>query len=178
MPFSGNDQPKVYLRKVLTKEQLADVGARMRGWCSRSEHCSSEVLQRLHTAGASTEQAEGLLLALTTEGYVDDKRYAEAFVSGHFRIKRWGRIKIRQALRMKGISDGMIDRALHSEIDGNEYRRALEAVIEKKMPVEDLPYADRRKIKSKIAAFAYRRGFEADLTAAVIEELFSGARDQ
>ncbi len=156
-------------------EHKKELLARMRGWCARQERCSSDVLQRFQRDGASKDDAEELLLQLATEGFVDDLRYTESFVSGHFRIKHWGRMKIRQALRQKGISDGMVDRAIQKEIDPVTYRATLEKLLERKLPVAGSPSAEGEhyKAKAKIMAWAYRKGFEGDLVARVLDELWS-----
>lgn len=147
----------------------------MRNWCARQERSSADVLQRFQRDGCSAEDAEEMLLQLTTEGFVDDRRYAESFVSGHFRIKQWGRVKIRHALRLKGIPDGMIDRAIHKEIDPGAYRDTLVQLLQRRLGTSDRPSAegDRYKAKAKLMAWAYRKGFEGELVVRVLEELWS-----
>lgn len=156
-------------------EHKKELLARMRGWCARQERCSTDVLQRFQGEGASKDDAETMLLQLTTEGFVDDLRYTESFVSGHFRIKHWGRMKIRHALRQKGISDGMIDRAIRKEINPVTYRETLEQLLRRRLPAEYPPSAggENYKTKAKIMAWAYRKGFEGDLVAQVLDELWS-----
>lgn len=159
----------------MVEEHKNELLSRMRGWCARQERCSSDVLQRFQRDGASKDDAEEMLLQLTTEGFVDDLRFTESFVSGHFRIKQWGRMKIRQALRQKGIPDGMIDRAIRKEIDPVGYQATLENLLRRRLPVAESPSAEGEnyKAKSKLMAWAYRKGFEGDLVARVLDELWS-----
>lgn len=159
----------------MVDEHKNELLSRMRGWCARQERCSNDVLQRFQRDGASKDDAEEMLLQLTTEGFVDDLRFTESFVSGHFRIKQWGRMKIRQALRQKGIPDGMIDRAIRREIDPVAYQATLENLLRRKLPVAGSPSAEGEnyKAKSKLMAWAYRKGFEGDLVARVLDELWS-----
>lgn len=159
----------------MLEEHKKELLARMRGWCARQDRCSQDVLQRFHRDGASFDEAEELLLQLTTEGFVDDLRFTESFVSGHFRIKYWGRMKIRSALRQKGISDGMIDRAIRKEINQVAYLETLEQLLRRRLPVDHQASAEGEnyKAKAKIMAWAYRKGFEGDLVAQMLDALWS-----
>lgn len=134
-----------------------------------------DVLQRFQRDGVSREDAEEMLLQIATEGFVDDLRFTESFVSGHFRIKQWGRVKIRHALRLKGIPDGMIDRAIHKEIDPGAYRDTLVQLLQRRLGTSDRPSAEGEsyKAKAKLMAWAYRKGFEGDLVVRVLDELWS-----
>ena len=71
--------------------------------CSQKEYCRSELAQKLRTKGASPSEIELLLTRLEAERYIDESRYARAFVSDKFRFDRWGRIKITNALRLRAL---------------------------------------------------------------------------
>ena len=107
-----------------------------------------------------------LLERLVNEKYIDEARYAEAFVSDKFRFDHWGRIKIGHALRQKGIADSLISEALE-HIDEDEYRTLLTDFIESKRRTTkgDTPYA----INQKIARAAITRGFEPHLVFDLIQ---------
>lgn len=148
-------------------ERFSELLALTRGWCSRRERCAHEVKQRLRKEGASEELANRVLDQLIDENYVDDDRYAEAFVSGHFRIKHWGRYKIKQALRMNGLTDGAINAAIRKEIQPDEYLEVLNRLLVRKGACKGLHPAERQKI----IRYALSRGFESDLILPAIEEL-------
>lgn len=114
----------------------------------------------MRTKGATTQQIEQILEQLEAERYVDEIRYARAFVSDKFRFERWGRVKIRYALQHKGIASYCIDEAL-SHITSDEYKDALATFIaqRKKATKGDTSY----EINQKVARVAISRGFEPQL---------------
>ncbi len=130
------------------------------GRCSQKEYCRSEIAQKLRTKGATPDEIELLLARLESERYIDETRYARAFVSDKFRFDHWGRIKIVNALRMKGVSSNDIDDALELITD-DDYRASLSDFIasRRRTTKGDTPYA----INQKIARSAISRGFEPHL---------------
>lgn len=128
--------------------------------CAIKEYCCSEIATKLQQKGATPDEIDTLLERLVNEKYIDESRYAEAFVSDKFRFDHWGRIKISHALRQKGIADSFIRKAL-STIDEEEYREMLKDFIQSKrrMTKGDTPYA----VNQKIARAAITRGFEPHL---------------
>ncbi len=125
--------------------------------CAVKEHCRSEIKEKLLQKGATVSVADALLERLEKERYVDEERYARAFVSDKFRFAHWGRIKIRYALQLKGISPQLIDEAL-SGIPEEGYRDELLSFIESRRRTvkADSPYA----LKQKLARAAINRGVE------------------
>ena len=130
------------------------------GRCSQKEYCRSEIAQKLRTKGATPDEIELLLARLESERYIDETRYARAFVSDKFRFDHRGRIKIVNALRMKGVSSNDIDDALELITD-DDYRASLSDFIasRRRTTKGDTPYA----INQKIARSAISRGFEPPL---------------
>lgn len=128
--------------------------------CAQKEYCRSEIAAKLRTKGASADEAEDLLNRLEEEHYIDELRYATAFVSDKFRFDHWGRIKIRYALRQKGISDSNIDEAM-DQIDEEAYTKALCDFINAKRRTAkgDTPYA----VNQKVARAALSRGYEPNI---------------
>jgi regulatory protein len=103
---------------------------------------------------------ENAIAELITSGFLKEERFANAFAGGKFRMKGWGRIKIKQALKQKQVSENLIRQALKS-IDERDYEKELKKIITEKArkTVEKNPL----KRKSKIAQYAISRGFEAEL---------------
>ena len=128
--------------------------------CAVKEYCCSEIATKLQQKGATADEIETLLERLVNEKYIDEARYAEAFVSDKFRFDHWGRVKINHALRQKGIADSLIREALE-HIDDEEYRTMLTDFIQSKRRTTkgDTPYA----INQKVARAAITRGFEPHL---------------
>ena len=72
-------------------------------YCAKAERCKCEVLHKLQLWGAPEEHEENILAHLVKEGYIDESRYAKAFVRDKYRFSQWGTMKISQALRLKRI---------------------------------------------------------------------------
>lgn len=141
----------------MTKE---DALGRMMNYCSRSEHCKSEVEDKLRVMELSTEIVKEILDRLLKERFLDEKRYCRSFVRDKFLFNRWGRVKIVQALRLKRLSDADIREGLQ-EIDEEAYLKVLkELLLSKEKSLKPLNDYDRR---GKLIRFAWSRGFEMEL---------------
>ena len=103
-------------------------------YCAYQERCRSEVRTKLRQSGASPQSIEAILARLEQEHYLDEERYARAYVRGKFRINGWGRLKIRNGLRAKQISETLIARALDEEIAPEAYRDLLQRILSEKGP--------------------------------------------
>ena len=98
---------------------------------------------------------------------IDDIRYTKAFVSGKFRIKKWGRIKISSVLRAKGIDNETILIGLN-EISEELYFECLKKLTEDKInTVKGEPYI----VQNKVALYLQRKGYESELIWKSINEL-------
>src|ERR1700712_4108839 len=80
-------------------------------FCGYQERCHQEVKQKLYGMGMYKAEVEELLSTLISEGFLNEARYAEMFVSGKSRIKGWGKQKMAYALRLKGVSAFNADKA-------------------------------------------------------------------
>ena len=107
-----------------------------------------------------SDVVEKIIDSLKEDKFVDNDRYARAFVSDAFKFNKWGRVKIRQALLAKGISERFISRPL-AEIDDSEYMSLLENLLRTKL--KSVHGDDEYKIKASVFRFAMSRGFEAEL---------------
>src|SRR5690606_33999549 len=92
--------------------------------CSRSEQNSNEIKQKILASGLTSDEAEVIIDKLKKDKFIDDERYANSFVSDKFRLNKWGKVKIRHYLHLKGISDSLIQKALEN-LDETKYRQAL-----------------------------------------------------
>ncbi|MEJ6681318.1 MAG: regulatory protein RecX [Flavobacteriales bacterium] len=134
---------------------------KMKLWCDRQERCHSELRTKLYSESLYGSQVERLIAELISQNYINETRFAQAYVSGKFRIKRWGRVKIRQNLKLKQVSLYCIKEGL-KEIDEQEYAKTIIRLIEKKKHdyrKEKNPYL----LKNKIAKYVMSKGFEGDL---------------
>ncbi len=111
---------------------------------------------------------ESLLSQLIEEGYLNEERFAIAFAGGKFRIKKWGRIKIKYELKQKCVSEYNIKKAL-KEIDEGEYFKVLEKLAaEKWRSLKQEQYLNRQ---SKTINYLMQKGYEAGLAQLVVKHI-------
>src|SRR5687768_6760682 len=105
---------------------------KIKSWCAYQERSQRETRQKLGTFGLHADDIEGIIAELIQENFLNEERFALAFAGGKFRIKQWGKNKIKAGLKNHRISPYCIDKALKS-IDEEEYKRTILKIIEKKM---------------------------------------------
>lgn len=151
------------------KISFLEAKSKLEAYCAYQERCHFEVSQKLISWGITGEQHDQLIADLITHRFLDEQRFAEAFVSGKFRIKKWGRIKIRQHLKQKHVSEYSIKKGL-AEIDLEEYYTTLKNLAERKA-TELSKEKDPWQKKAKVMRFLASRGFEQELIYDVLGEL-------
>ena len=114
----------------------------------------------------SDEAQARVMQRLVSERYVDDERYARAFVRDKIRYNKWGRRKVEQALWMKHIDDDIRSRAL-SEIDDEEYLSVLRPLLKQKR--RSIKAASDYELNQKLVKFALGRGFTLDIIRQCID---------
>jgi regulatory protein len=136
--------------------------------CSQSEKCRSDIQEKLIRWGLPTEDSALVIDRLISEKYLDDERFARAYVKDKFRFNRWGKQKITFMLRAKGISAEIIELAL-GEIEDSDYSDDLRKLIEEK--AKTIKAKDKYDKRNKLMRFAMGRGFESNQIYAVLKEL-------
>ena len=128
--------------------------------CAQAEHCEQEMRDKLKRWELDTAAADRIIARLQKERYIDDARYARAFVKDKIRYNKWGRRKVEQALWQKRIADDIRQQVL-GEIDGNEYLDVLRPLLKQKRRTTkaENDYA----LNQKLVRFALGRGFTFDL---------------
>ena len=115
-------------KKSLTKEQAYQ---KLRHYCAYQDRCHSEVKNKAYSFGLRKPDVEELTSKLIEENCLNEERFAKAFAGGKFRIKQWGRLKIRSELKNKQISYYCIAAAL-DEIDDLKYKETLHKLAVKR----------------------------------------------
>lgn len=133
---------------------------KMAKYCAYQERCQSEVRQKLFSSGLNTEEVENIICDLIDQNYLDEERFAKTFVRSKFRQKGWGKIKIKQHLKQKQVSEYCIRKGFE-EINQSDYLDTLEAIIEKKK--KSLLHETDFVKNQKSARYAISRGFENEL---------------
>lgn len=128
--------------------------------CARSEHCQHDMLEKMRRWDMSEEAQARVMQRLISERYVDDERYARAFVHDKIRYNKWGRRKVEQALWQKRIDDDIRQQVL-SEVDDEEYLSVLRPLLKQKRrsTKADSDY----ELNQKLMRFALSRGFTYDI---------------
>lgn len=144
--------------------------ARAMEYCARSERSRKEVGTFLESIGAPQDDVDGIISHLEKEKFIDELRYAEAFVSDKHRFNYWGKMKISYQLSAKGITREIINQAFDT-LDPDEYYENLKEQLRKKLnTIKGGNYYDK---KSKLVRFAASRGYEMDLIYEAVDGLLS-----
>lgn len=146
------------------KEKAYD---RLARHCAKMETCTEDARRKLQKTELSEEERQEIIERLQREGFIDDGRYARAFATDKVRFARWGRMKIRMALRGKGIGDELIENAL-GRIEGEDYKEALGVLLEPRLKEsgKELEWTE----YAKLMRFAQGRGFEHDVVEMWLDE--------
>lgn len=139
-----------------------------RKYCAYEERCQQQVRDKLYEWELHSKEVEQVVSQLITEGFINEERFARSFVRGKFRIKKWGRVKIKYELKKHRITDYCI-RSGMQEISEKEYMNTLRELAEKKSKFikEKHPL----KKKYKLMSFLTQRGFESDLVRDTVEKV-------
>lgn len=140
-----------------------------RDWCSRQERAQQDARDKLYGWGLTPDEVEETIASLVSDNYLSEERYARAYVSGRFRIKKWGRIKILNGLKQKRISSPCMRLGME-EIDESEYLETLDNLLRKKSRQSNLDVRDFLD-RQKLAAFLIRKGYESELVWSRIQAL-------
>ncbi|HDR88065.1 MAG TPA: RecX family transcriptional regulator [Bacteroidetes bacterium] len=151
----------------LTKQEALE---KTRAMCARREYCTAEIEQKLSGWGLSGEEVKEVIDGLREEGFLDEFRYARAFVRDRVRFNKWGKLKIRHALRMKGVNNEVIEPTL-DEVDSNEYLQMMRVELQKKRRTVK---GNTLAVRARLQRFAFSRGFEPELANRLIEGLSHG----
>lgn len=138
-------------------------------FCAYQERCYKEAEKKLSDLGLFGEEAGEVLMELSAAGFLDEERFAKAFVRGKFRFKHWGRKKILIELRQRQISDYNIQKGFE-EIDDEVYLDTLKWLAEKhltKLKSEKNVWVKRKKTGSYLMS----KGYEPELVNEVLMEL-------
>lgn len=134
--------------------------------CALRECCRQDIKKKWMEGGLDDATCERLLDRLEDEGFIDEARYARAFVHDKLEYDHWGRIKMTQALRLKGIGRRTIDEAMDEVIVDEHYREILRGVLERKFNTLNFDADNREesyKALQKLVRHAASRGFEPEL---------------
>ncbi len=135
--------------------------AAIKHYCAYQERCHAEVRNKLMSLECYADDLEEAIGILIEENYLNEERFAIAFAGGKFRVQSWGRVKIKQQLKLKKVSDYCIRKGLAS-INEADYMARLKTLLEKKKDSLKSEKNQWRKLQ-KTTAYLLQKGYEADL---------------
>ena len=152
-------------KKHLSKEQALQ---KLKHYCAYQERCHSEVKEKLYSLGVWKKDHDEIIAALIEENYLNEERFAIAFAGGKFRVKYWGRVKIKYELKQKQVSEYCIKKAL-KQIEEEEYLKVLSKLTkEKYASLKSEQYLIRKK---KTMNYLMGKGYEMELASNVVGEM-------
>jgi len=145
------------MKKEITEQEAY---LRLTALCAQAEHCQQEMRDKMKRWEMTPEAQDRVIARLIKERYIDDERYARAFVKDKIRYNKWGRRKIQQGLWMKRIDDDIQQRIL-DEIDDEEYLNVLKPLLAQKR--KSIKTQNDYELNQKLVRFALGRGFTFDI---------------
>lgn len=159
------------MRKNLGPEQALQ---KIRQYCAYQERSHADTKDKLYGMGLYKTDVEKILSTLIEENYLNEERYAQQFVGGHFRQKKWGRVKIEAALKQKRVSTYNIRKGM-KEIEEGAYLDCLaKLALGKWNLLKKEQYLNR---VAKTTSFLLQRGFELNLIQSAIAKIRSSNED-
>ncbi|SDM31794.1 regulatory protein RecX [Pedobacter antarcticus] len=160
MEYNENRPPKPPLdkRSAMLKAE---------SYCAYQERSQQEVRNKLYEWGLHQQDTESIITELILTNFLNEERFAASYVSGKFNIKRWGKIKIKQGLKLKKVPEKMIIKAL-AKIDYDDYLAAILTAAEKK--AASITEKDAYKRKNKLITYLMGRGFEFNVISEVLKD--------
>lgn len=134
--------------------------------CARSEQAPGDIRDKLVKWGLSQSDVNQVLQHLVEQGFINEERYARAFVKDRFAFNGWGKIKIAYQLRQKGIPDEIINEAM-TAIDDSQYRDRLIGLLQDKWRV--VKDREPRAAWAAMMRFAASRGFEVPIASECVK---------
>ena len=140
---------------------------KMQKYCAYQERCHQEVIRKLYELKIYGDDQDEILASLVTDGYLNEERFARSYARGKFRINQWGRVKIKQGLKQKQVSDYCIEAGMQ-EISEEEYLDAIRDQAERL----SARYGDMEDpaVRHKTWEALVRKGYESWLVSQVLGE--------
>ena len=154
-------------KRTFTKEQAYQ---KLRHYCAYQDRCHAEVKTKAYSLGLKKADVDELTSRLIEEECLNEERYAKSFAGGKFRMKQWGKIKIRAELKQRRVSEYCIATAL-GEIDQNKYNEALHKLAVKRWSAVRGPGTNLFVKMAKTRDYLMQKGYEANLVGQEIRLL-------
>ncbi|MCM4155243.1 regulatory protein RecX [Gramella sp. AN32] len=147
---------------------ITEATQKLMHYCAYRDRSQKEVEDKLNEMRMIPQAKEKIIIQLMQEDFLNEERFARSFARGKFRIKKWGKVKIKNELRKKQISEPIIKLGL-SEINQKDYNSSLYDLAEKR--IEKTNESNSYKKKQKVADHLMRKGYETHLVFDCLNEL-------
>lgn len=147
---------------------LPEIKNKIEHYCAYQERCHEEVISKLKSLKISFDQIDEYVAYLIENNYLNEERFACAFVRGKHNIKKWGKVRLINELKLRKISKFIIDKAL-KEISSETYFTTFNTLAEKEW--DSIKEKNIQKKKRKFCDFLLRKGYESSLIFEKMEEL-------
>jgi regulatory protein len=154
-------------RKQLTKEQALQ---KLRHYCGYQERSHAEVKEKLYSFGLRKQMVEESIAQLIEEDYLNEERFAIQFAGGKFRMKQWGRVKIKHALKQKQVSEYCINKAM-KELDEKDYGNTLHKLAKRKWDTVKGEGVNLFVKMGKTTDYLLQKGYEPDLVRQALKQI-------
>jgi regulatory protein len=152
----------LYFRAVNSQKTYTvdEAQKRIEQYCAYQERCHKEVREKLKDMKMIPEAIDNIMVHLIEHNFLNEERFAQTFVRGKFRIKKWGKIRLKRELKLREISNYSINKAL-GEISDDDYYETLDDLTQKR--IAQVKESNIYKKKRKVADYLLYRGWESHL---------------
>jgi len=151
----------------MNENDYKQILAKMCNLCSRSEKCEFEIRQKLIKLDVDIVNSDKIITYLINNNFINNERYAQAYVNDKFKFNKWGKLKIKQKLQFNKIEFKYINTSL-SNLNTDTYKEVLSIIlIKKKKYIND---TSNYTVKQKLINHAISKGYELDIILEVISE--------
>jgi regulatory protein len=147
---------------------IEEVVQKLEYYCSYQERCHNEVRSKLHEFSISENEKEKIIVHLINENFLNEERFAAVFSISKFHQKKWGKIRIKNELKARKISDYLITKSL-KEIPETEYEATFQTLAEKNW--DAITEKNALKKRKKCCDYLLRKGWESDLVYEKVKQL-------
>lgn len=136
--------------------------------CSKREYCINDIRLRLHARGLGEKDSERIIKILTKENFINEERYARAFVNDKFIYNKWGKVKISAHLKAKRIPSAIISDALNS-IDDESYKKTVRDIISVRR--SQIRAKNQYDLKGRLLRYGLSKGYESSLLYDILNDM-------
>ncbi len=154
--------------KIIKNKSAEEALSSLMRQCARAEKSSGDAMRLMSRWGVAQESREGVLNRLVAEKFIDDRRFAEAYVREKINLSGWGVRKIASSLKAKGVAESIISETL-SEVDRDSMSERLSDKLVRKARV--VKYKDKYDFKSKLIRYGLSLGYEYEMVLDAVSQI-------